>query len=107
MKESGYSAAFSCEVIYAGVTTYKQQLKRDLYVTCPLYRPKCYLTEEKSRKREVSKMGWNPPYNTVLCFPPTPARALAKSLGRVLETEAKSTGLIVKVVERAGKKLCH
>ena len=43
----------------------------------------------------------------MLFCPPTPAGALAKSLKRVLEAEAKSTGLMVKVVERAGRKLRH
>ena len=82
-------------------------MERDVASTCPLYRPKGYLAKERSRKREVGKMGWYRPYDTVLFCPPTPASTLAKSLRRVLEVEAKSTGLLVKVVERAGRKLGH
>ena len=49
-------------------------------------------------------MGWYRPYDTVLFCPPTPASVLAKSLRKVLEAESKSTGLMVKVVERARRK---
>ena len=47
-------------VINDGLTAYQRQVERDVAGTCPLYRPKGYLAEERSRKREVGKMGWYP-----------------------------------------------
>ena len=73
MKDSGYSAAFRHEVIDAGLMAYERQVERDMDGTCPLYRPKGHLAKERSRKREVGKMGWYRQYDTVLFCPPQPA----------------------------------
>ena len=107
LKDSGYSAAFRFEVITAGMTAYERQVKKDETGACPLYRPKGYLAEERRKKKEMEKMSWYRPYDTVLFCPPTPDSALAKSLRRLLEVEGESTGLKIKVVERAGRKLRH
>ena len=82
-------------------------MKKDETGACPLYRPKGYLAEERRKKKEMEKMSWYRPYDTVLFCPPTPDSALAKSLRRLLEVEGESTGLKIKVVERAGRKLRH
>jgi hypothetical protein len=79
MKDSGYPATFRHGVIEAGLTAYKRRVERDVAGTCPLYRPKGYLAVERNKKREVGKMGWYRPYDTVLFCPPTPAVALARA----------------------------
>ena len=81
-------------------------MERDTAGTCPLYRPKGYLAEERRRKKETEKMSWYRPYNTVLFCPPTLRSALAKSLKELLEKESES-GLKIKVIKRAGRKLRH
>ena len=81
-------------------------MERDTAGTCPLYRPKGYLAEERRRKKETEKMSWYRPYDTVLFCPPTPSSVLAKSLKKLLEEESEP-GLKIKVVERAGRKLRH
>ena len=107
MKDSGYGAVFRYETIMAGVTAYERQVEREKAGTCPLYRPKAYKEDERRKKRETEKMSWYRPYDTVLFCPPTPDSELARRLRAVMEQEAKSTGVKVKVVERAGRKLGH
>ena len=106
LKDSGYCATFRFEVITAGVTAYERQAEREATGDCPMYRPKGYMEEERRKKKEMEKMAWYRPYDTVLFCPPTPRSALAKSLKKVLELESEEV-LKIKVVERAGRKLSH
>ena len=107
MKESGYSERFRLEVISSGVAGYEKQLARAAAGTCPLYRPKGYKAEERSRKKLISKKSWYKPFSTVLFCPPTPDSQLATELRKVVELETKGKGWTVKVIERAGIKLQH
>ena len=107
MKESGYSERFRFEVISSGVAGYEKQLARAEAGTCPLYRPKGYMAEERNRKKLISKKSWYKPFSTVLFCPPTPDSLLAAGLRRIVEEETKGKDWSVKVVERAGVKLQH
>ena len=107
MKDSGYSAVFRYETIVAGVTAYERQVEREKDGTCPKYRPKAYKQDERRKKRETKKMSWYRPYDTVLFCLPTPDSKLVKRLRAGMEQEAKTIGVKVKVVERAGRKLSH
>ena len=106
MKDSGYCAAFRLEVITAGMTAYQRQAEREATGDCPMYRPKGYMEEERRKTKEIEKMAWYRPYDTVLFCPPTPCSVLAKSLKNVLEVEVQK-GMNIKVGERAGRKLRH
>ena len=87
LKDIGYSAAFRLEVIMAGKTANERQVERDEASACPLYHPKGYLEEERRKKKELEKMSWYCPYDTVQFCPPTPDSVLAKSLKKLLEVE--------------------
>ena len=87
MKESGYSERFRFEVISSGVACYEKQLARSVAGTCPLYRPKGYKAEDRSRKKLISKRSWYKPFSTVLFCPPTPGSQLATELRRIVDVE--------------------
>ena len=72
LKDSGYSAAFRLEVIMAGKTANERQVERDEAGACPLYRPKGYLEEERWKNKELEKMSWYCPYDTMLFCPLRP-----------------------------------
>ena len=105
MKMSGYSAKFRLEVITCGVACYEKQLAREEAGTCPLYRPKGYLEEERRRKRMLKKRSWYRPFTTVLFCPPSPGSKLALELRKVVEEETRGKDWKVKIIERAGVKL--
>ena len=107
MKESGYSERFRLEVISSGVAGYEKQLARAEAGICPLYRPKGYNSEQKARKKLISKRSWYKPFSTVLFCPPSPYSQLAMELRKIVELETKGKGWSVKVIERAGIKLQH
>ncbi len=50
-------------------------------------------------------MSWNKPYDTVLFCPPTPKGILVKKLREIVELTNQNSGINIKVVERAGKKI--
>ena len=103
----GYSEKFRLEVISSGVAGYEKQLARAEAGTCPLYRPKGYMKEERRKKKLIKKRSWYKPFSTVLFCPPSPGSQLAKELRKVAEEETRGKGWKVKVIERAGIKLAH
>ena len=107
MMMSGYSEKFRMEVISSGVAGYEKQLARAEAGTCPLYRPKGYMKEERRKEKLIKKRSWYKPFSTVLFCPPSPGSQLAKELRKVAEEETRGKGWTVKVVERAGVKLAH
>ena len=86
MKESGYSEMSRFKVISSGAG-YEKQLARAEAGTCPLYCPKGYMAEERSRKKQTSKKSWYKPFSTVLFCPPTPNSQLAAGLRRIVDEE--------------------
>ena len=102
MKDSGYCAKFREEVIKSGVGGYEKQIERDESGECPMYRPKGYRKEERQITKDMKKMAWYKPYDTVLFCPPTPGSKLAKALRDVA---TKTVLMKIKVVEKAGVKL--
>ena len=105
MMESGYSETMREEVITSGVSGYQKQVERDEAGQCPLYRPTGFQESERRKKKEINKVSWFRPHDTVLFCPPTPDSVLAKQMKKIAEQERKSNGLSVKVVERCGIKL--
>ena len=102
MKESGYTDKFRLEVIKSGIITYKKQNDIDRAGVRPLHRPKGYQEEERRLQKEITRVAWYKPYDTVLFCPPTPGGTLAERLKEVA-TETKGTK--IKIVERAGRSI--
>jgi len=84
MMLSGYSENFRLEVISSGVAGYEKQLARAEAGTCPLYRPKGYMKEERRKKKLIKKRSWYKPFSTVLFCPPSPCTFLCTALARAL-----------------------
>ena len=105
MRESGYPENVRLEVIKMGVGAYEKQVKREEEGICPLYRPKGYKHEERTKKKKRTKMSWCKPYETVLFCPPTPKGLLANQLRQVAEKERQNGGVKIKIVEKAGIKM--
>ena len=89
MKMSGYSAKFRLEVISCGMVGYEKQLARDEAGTCPLYRPKGYMEEERKKKKMLKRTSWYRPFTSILFCPPSPGSELAVRLRKVVEEETK------------------
>jgi len=100
MKISGYPEQIRLDVIKSGIETYEKQRERDRTGICPMYRPKTYKQKERKKKKEINKVSWQRPYETVLFCPPTPNSALANKLRNITKKESM---VKIKVVERAGK----
>ena len=105
MKESGYPSKFRLGVITCATKAYQKQLKKDQDGICPMYRPKGYQEETRRKKKEINKMSWYKPYETVLFCPPTPRSELFKQLNNIAQDSVKAGGLKIKVVERAGRSI--
>ena len=105
MKISGYSAGFRLGVMKSALQTYEKQTERDEAGICHLHRPKGYKEEEKKLKKEITKVAWSKPYDTVIFCPPTPRSGLANRLKKVAEGMTEASNIKVKIVERAGKSI--
>ena len=105
MMESQYPEKFRREVMEGGIRGYEKQVQRHNEGICPLHRPKGYEADERSRKKNVQRVAWYKPYDTVLFCPPTPSSKLAKQLKTIADDTYKNTHMRIKVVEKAGIKI--
>ena len=105
MMISGYSEKVRYDVIKNSLVAYDTQVERDQSGECPLYRPREYKKEERKRKKLRTKMAWYKPHDTVLFCPPSPNSILAKELQKIADKEKEDSGISIKVVERAGRKM--
>ena len=55
--------------------------------------------------KEVKRVSWYKPYDSVLFCPPTPQSELFKQLNEVAQETKNSGGMSIKVIERAGRRL--
>ena len=85
----------------------EKQLTRDDAGTCPLYRPKGYMEEERRKKKTLKRTSWYRPFTSVLFCPPCPGSKLAMEIRKVIEEETKGKNWAVKVIDRAGLKLMN
>ena len=63
------------------------------------------MENERRKKKEVKKVSWWRPCDTVLFCPPTPGSELANKIKEVVNAEKVDGGFKVKVVERCGVTL--
>ena len=107
LKESGYTAKERLAIIQEGTKAYQNQVQREADGVCPLYRPKEYQREKRVKKKEMSKVAWYRPHNTVLFIPPTPGSELKRSLQTIADRFEEDSGTKIRIVERAGQKIKH
>ena len=105
LKYSGYGEKYRTEVLESAYKTFEKQLERERNNICPLYRPKGFRENERKSKKNIKKVSWQKPNDTVLFVPPTPNSELANKIKKITEETKRTYGLKVKVVERAGKKI--
>ena len=65
----------------------------------PLFRPREYQSEERRRKKLMTKTSWYRPHNAVGFYPVTPGGELAGTIRNIVDEEAKRLGLRIKIVE--------
>ena len=100
MQASGYSERFRYQVLKSALTAYERIASDQLR---PMYRSKESDTPKNRAERSRKKRDWfkKGGYESVMFIPATPDSKLAK----LIEEEVKSSGVKIKVVERAGIKV--
>ena len=100
MQASGYSERFRYQVLKSAITAY-ERIAND--ATRPMYRSKDSDTPKKRAERSRRKREWfrKGGYESVMFVPATPNSKLTK----LIEEEVRSSGIKIKIVERAGIKL--
>ena len=99
---SGYPEEFRRGVSESAVKCYKVQVAASRRGEKPLYRPRSWEAPVRRKKKQIAKMAWFRPADTVLRVPYTPDSALAGRVKTVVEEEARRLKLNVKVVEGGG-----
>ena len=57
-----------------------------------MYRPKGYKREQRKKMKEVKRVSWYKPYDSVLFCPPTPQSELFKQLNEVAQERDQEFG---------------
>ena len=104
LKISGYEDYERREIIMLATKAYEKQVRKDEQQITPLYRPKGYMKDERKIMKASKKTTWYKPYDTVLYVPVTPKSELKREIQKVVEKHC-DTGMRIKVVEKAGKRL--
>ena len=109
MKLSGYNAKYRETVISSALSAWEKQLELDRSGECPLYRPRSWRGEERSKKKELKKQGWfrqlgGKSNDFALFCPSSPGGRLAEKWKQVVEEMRESSGGLIKayVAEKTG-----
>jgi hypothetical protein len=105
MMISGYPEDYRRGVLESAVACYQRQVAASDRGEVPLYRPRDWQAHARRRKKQLAKMAWFRPADTVLRVPCTPGAALVTLVRQVVEEEAGRLGMKVKVLEGAGVSL--
>ena len=89
----------------SAVKGYEAQVAASDKGEVPLYRPRDWQPQARSRKKMLAKAAWFRPYDTVITVPYTPQSELAFKVRKVVQEEGKRLQLKVKVQEGAGVSL--
>ena len=109
MKLSGYTAKYREAVITSALSAWEKQLELDRSGECPLYRPRSWRKDERSKKKEMKKQGWfrqlgGKSNDFALFCPSSPGGRLAEKWKQVVEEMRESSGGLIKayVAEKTG-----
>ena len=102
MMRSGYPEEFRREVLESSIIGYRKQVAASESGEKPLYRPRDWNRQERSKRKMLKKGSWFRPADAVLFVPATPGAELADKVKEVVEEESKRLNFKVKVVERGG-----
>ena len=109
MKISGYSEKYRETVIQSALTAWEKQLELDNTGDRPLYRPRDWQKDERSRKKEYKRSGWfrklGGKVNDFSLFcPASPGGQLAAKWKKVVEEIRESSGGLIRgyVAEKSG-----
>ena len=105
MMISGYSEQFRLEVIQSAVRGFEKQCEKADKGIAPLHRPREFQTEQRWKKKHMTKTAWYRPNNAVCFIPATPGGVLARQIQVIMNEEARRIGMSVRVVETGGKSL--
>ena len=102
MRMSGYSQEFRYDVIKSGIEGFERMCKTSDEGGTPLFRPQEYQSEERRRKKLMTKSSWYRPHNAVGFYPVTPGGELAETIRNIVDEEAGRLGLRIKIAETGG-----
>ena len=112
MKISGYSEKYRATVISSAIAAWEKQLEMDRTGEQPLYRPREWRKEQRSKKKEYKRAGWfrnlgGQVNDFALFCPASPGSRLATKWKKELEEVKESSGGLVKgyVAEKSGTPL--
>ncbi|KXJ11003.1 hypothetical protein AC249_AIPGENE16189 [Exaiptasia diaphana] len=100
MQFSGYNKKFRYEVFDSALKAYKNMKSKDQAGEVPLYRPREWRRKERENEKRSKRNNWYKKggYSSVVFIPATPD----SELKRKLEDDVRSSGIKVKIVEKAG-----
>ena len=109
MKISGYSEKFRETIICSAIAAWEKQVEMDRTGERPLYRPREWRKEERSRRKEFKRTGWfrslgGQTNDFALFCPASPGSKLAAKWKKELEEVKASSGGLVRgyVAEKSG-----
>ena len=109
MKISGYSEKFRETIICSAIAAWEKQTEMDRTGERPLYRPREWRKEERSRRKEYKKTGWfknlgGQSNDFALFCPASPGSKLAAKWKKELEDVKASSGGLIRgyVAEKSG-----
>ena len=105
MRISGYSEEFRLDVIKSGIEGFERICQISDEGGTPLFRPREYQSDERKRKKLMTKTSWYRPHNAVGFYPVTPGGELAGTIRNIVDEEAKRLGLRIKIVETGGPSM--
>ena len=105
MRRSGYSEEFRLDVIRSGICSFERICQTSDEGGTPLFRPREYQSEERKRKKLMTKSSWYRPHNAVGFYPVTPGGELAETIRNIVDEEAGRLGLRIKIAETGGPSM--
>ena len=106
MKEAAYEENYRESILKQALAIYDTKVDEEKNNTRPLYRPKDWQKEERSKKKKDKKRDWSTKGGHIapIFIPSTPRGELARRMKKVVENEKKA-GINFKIVEMGGKKM--